>query len=558
MLPRWQHVSAESRRLCNALIGLGFAAVTVLGPAGTAPARAATPAPAVLPAAVPAPAALPGVPALGAPVAPFPGCPDQDYQVQTQLGQLTTLGYFDLGTSTFVPIRALGKVVNAVGYSTTQNVFWGMDTATVGHDKMVRIDSAGNLDYDLPPNGGGPVPAPAELTVVTGTVDGDRLILHSKTPANHLIIIDVDPASATFGGVLADRVLSRVTPGWAYLNIGDWDVNPVDGKLYSLESAGAGRRTLVRIDPATGTVTDVYDLTAAIPDGTNFGAVYVEKGDNVLYVSNNDVNRQGHQSQTFRVDIGTGAVRAFIPGAPLAINDGAGCLRATDHGDAPGPYRTLVADSGPRHLITEDLGDPARRLVIGARVDADMDGLPGVAATGDDLDGTADEDGVPAGYALQLGDPRLTVPVVNTTGQEATLAGWVDLDRNGTFDPGERATAPVPAGATAAVLVWPVGPSGTAPFAPTDTVYLRLRLYPGVVADPAPAGAAVIGGGEVEDHRVPLGLGGPTALGGPTPLPVEAGGTLPVTGVGVAPIIGVAIFLFGAGLLSLALGRRRR
>ncbi|HDR68771.1 MAG TPA: matrixin family metalloprotease, partial [Bacteroidaceae bacterium] len=60
---------------------------------------------------------------------------------------------------------------------------------------------------------------------------------------------------------------------------------------------------------------------------------------------------------------------------------------ATDFGDAPAPYPTLLNDDGARHLIGPG-------LYLGQLVDPEPDGQPCPFALGDDQDGTDDEDGV--------------------------------------------------------------------------------------------------------------------------------------------------------------------
>jgi len=92
-----------------------------------------------------------------------------------------------------------------------------------------------------------------------------------------------------------------------------------------------------------------------------------------------------------------------------------------------------------------------------------------------------------------MGPVALTVPVRNTTGGTALLAGWLDRDADGTFGATERETVMVPTGATSVVLRWP------APNRAGRT-FLRLRLYQRVPADPSPIGPAY--GGEVTDDAV--------------------------------------------------------
>ena len=178
-------------------------------------------------------------------------------------------------------------------------------------------------------------------------------------------------------------------------------------------------------------------------------------------------------------------------GSGFAI-DGDGSLPPScdDYGDAPDSYKTLLDSDGPHHRVTADLR-------LGAAEEIDGDGQPTAAADGDDLDLVDDEDGVATPLTVTKGAaPSVDVNVTNTGAAPATLAGWIDLDKSGTFDANERATttvAPLMSGGTVA-LTW------SSPVTTSQATYARFRLYPGVVADPLPTGAAT--GGEVEDYPV--------------------------------------------------------
>jgi uncharacterized repeat protein (TIGR01451 family) len=89
----------------------------------------------------------------------------------------------------------------------------------------------------------------------------------------------------------------------------------------------------------------------------------------------------------------------------------------------------------------------------------------------------------------------VSVSATNSTTSDATLAGWIDLNGNGTFDAGELVTRTVPAGSGAASydLVFPAGSVTTDTFA-------RFRLFPGDVTSFSPTGPA--SAGEVEDYPV--------------------------------------------------------
>ncbi len=160
-----------------------------------------------------------------------------------------------------------------------------------------------------------------------------------------------------------------------------------------------------------------------------------------------------------------------------------------DYGDAPDSYKTLLASDGPRHALN-------LQLRLGAELEFDGDGQPSAGADGDDTNRTDDEDGVAAAITQSAGQATTAqVSATNSTATAATLAGWIDLNRNGTFEIAERVTMPVPAssGTATYALTFPVSSTNA------DT-YARFRLFPGTPADPLPTGTATAG--EVEDYAV--------------------------------------------------------
>lgn len=103
-----------------------------------------------------------------------------------------------------------------------------------------------------------------------------------------------------------------------------------------------------------------------------------------------------------------------------------------DYGDAPSSYKTLAADDGPFHT-------PSTLLYLGtAATDIEDDGVPNADASGDDDNGTNDEDGLGT-YELLANKNYISqsIKVINTTGSEAFLYAWLDLDRNGSFEVNE-------------------------------------------------------------------------------------------------------------------------
>lgn len=98
-----------------------------------------------------------------------------------------------------------------------------------------------------------------------------------------------------------------------------------------------------------------------------------------------------------------------------------------DFGDAPASYGSVS------HGFLSGFN-------MGALWDTDATDQPSPNADGDDLAGIDDEDGVALARPLVRGstDNRITVTTTNSTGQSAFLNAWIDLDKNGTFDAGER------------------------------------------------------------------------------------------------------------------------
>ena len=138
-----------------------------------------------------------------------------------------------------------------------------------------------------------------------------------------------------------------------------------------------------------------------------------------------------------------------------------------DWGDAPDSYGTTLADDGPRHILGSG-------LVIGNLVDVEGDGQATSDASGDDTNGSDDEDGFSECISLTRGQPGLVnVPVNNPLSTDAVLYGWIDFNGNGTFESGdEYTTVSVPAGTNGTVTL----NFGTVPLSSTSNTFARLRL----------------------------------------------------------------------------------
>ncbi|MCP4542246.1 MAG: DUF11 domain-containing protein [Chloroflexi bacterium] len=98
-----------------------------------------------------------------------------------------------------------------------------------------------------------------------------------------------------------------------------------------------------------------------------------------------------------------------------------------DFGDLPeSPYPTTLAQNGPWHIIL-----PTNNPILGAIVDAEIDGQPNGTATGDDtLDAPDDEDGVRLESPIIAGQIA-TMTITGTNASSAFLNAWIDFDGDG-------------------------------------------------------------------------------------------------------------------------------
>jgi hypothetical protein len=100
-----------------------------------------------------------------------------------------------------------------------------------------------------------------------------------------------------------------------------------------------------------------------------------------------------------------------------------------DFGDAPDKYHTLLASNGAKHFIVPG-------VYLGQKIDAEADGQPNINATGDDINGTDDEDGIVFASALSPGKIALIDVTASCPG---FLNAWIDFNGDGDWtDDGER------------------------------------------------------------------------------------------------------------------------
>ena len=173
-----------------------------------------------------------------------------------------------------------------------------------------------------------------------------------------------------------------------------------------------------------------------------------------------------------------------------------------DFGDASDTYSTSLFNNGPRHTIVDGLR-------IGTLVDAEGSGQFNgnqfdESATGDNVNGLNDEDGIASFPTLSARQTAYSVAVAitNTTGADATLSGWIDFNRDQTFSNSERTQMIVPTGATSVTLTWANIPWSGGQFGLVGGSFARFRLASVASEVDNPTDQAF--SGEVEDYALTI------------------------------------------------------
>ncbi|WP_234999231.1 GEVED domain-containing protein, partial [Photobacterium andalusiense] len=166
-----------------------------------------------------------------------------------------------------------------------------------------------------------------------------------------------------------------------------------------------------------------------------------------------------------------------------------------DYGDAPDSYLTLDASVGARHVIIGTSGYTSD-MVLGSERDAEFDGIPNVAADGDDTDGTTDDEDLVIPASIVALTPTDIDYVIS--GSDGYLNVWVDADIDDTFNTvGEHIIQDHPVTIGANIVETFVPYLGV-----TGTTYLRVRVCESEGECHTPSGYAE--SGEVEDHSITL------------------------------------------------------
>lgn len=277
------------------------------------------------------------------------------------------------------------------------------------------------------------------------------------------------------------------TPGGDLTSI-NWVNTGLVGSQGNAANCGSLTNTAYYTDNSNGNTTGGNATVA-----TTNANLQLDGWTNYIYQTINVIPGQTYHVKAAVADAGD---RIYDSSIFFHLIFSTGTLAGFDFGDAPDSYKTLTASGGPRHAINPN-------IYLGTTPpDSEVTGQPSVEADGDNNNGTNDEDGVAFFPPLFDNATSYSINVVanNTTGQSANLTGWIDFNRNGSFDTGEGSTATVPSGTVngTVTMTWN-GLSGLV----TGKTYARFRLTTDTsITTSTPGGTA--NNGEVEDFTLEI------------------------------------------------------
>lgn len=322
---------------------------------------------------------------------------DEAFQVSPSLGNLMTLNLITGKSHMHSTLSEVGHYFS-IAYHPTSHYLYGYDT--VRH-QVFRIGANGAVTFytipNLPQKNYTACSINAEgLLYLYASGDLDIYILQTHMDAINFMHI-VCP-STKFS--LEDENYSLLTPA---LSIKAWAFHPQNHYLYSISEDGC----ILKVHPLEGTsetfITTGTPLTACSSlffDYNGFLYCLFEQSTILYRITLNSGEALAEVFSCLKQPLLLGGAR--YSDMPLLVQLGT----APDYSalNSKGNYSTTLANNGPRHAVTHTLSF------------GEVDGL------------------VPT--PLQINDRTYTIelPILNYTGKEAFLYGWIDFNQNGIFE----------------------------------------------------------------------------------------------------------------------------
>ncbi|MGW5717290.1 DUF6923 family protein [Amycolatopsis sp. NPDC003865] len=264
-------------------------------------------------------------------------------------GAPTTLRLLSLPDGTTKRLTQAGYWINAMGYSASQGVVYGVADGTrqgrYDHGAhAVRIDASGSVtDLGVVGRAGARRPVWSQVTGATaGAIAGNRWYVRQ---GSDLYTVDIDPASADYVRVVHRTALRPVSLA---VGVDDFAYDPASGVLYGVSATSRGDGSVVTVDPETGKVAVVPG--PRFPDGGAYGSVVLAP--DTIYAT---ANRAGRRSVTYGLPRdGSGPAVEVSTGPALVSGDAAGCFTQ----EAPPPPTTSSESPVPTPSSTPPTPTP--------------------------------------------------------------------------------------------------------------------------------------------------------------------------------------------------------
>lgn len=172
--------------------------------------------------------------------------------------------------------------------------------------------------------------------------------------------------------------------------------------------------------------------------------------------------------------------------------DATGFRPKSDFGDAPSSYDPVA--------LSPALHEKDTALRLGPTWDQEFNKISSLLA---DADGS-DEDAIATVNVLDTATTNYiaSITVYNNTGVNATVAGWLDINGNGSFEPGEGRSITVPHGGPVLQTVTLSWLNINTPLSVGQYTYLRIRVARTVSGMTVNNPTGYFNNGEVEDYQV--------------------------------------------------------
>lgn len=278
----------------------------------------------------------------------------------------------------------------------------------------------------------------------------------------------------------ADNGSGTVLHNWSDFSISN-------GILYDFNSASSGQYN--HCDLQSGLIVNTYNNSNPTPGQS--GTAWNE---NVYWISSTSDQIALYNKNGTIGTKSTLAGKASIDWTSTGSGDGSDAFKPPlDYGDAPASYDPPTADPACH--------DYDSTIKFGTYWNCEFAKKTSADATGDG----ATDDGLPSPPVYTNGQTSYSanVQVYNHSGAAVTVAGWIDLNSNGVFDPSEGVAVTL---STSSTSLQTVHLSWTGPIIPMGitSVFMRIRVTAATNGMTASNPTGYYSNGEVEDYLIPV------------------------------------------------------